>query len=325
MSCRRIKRARRRVDRARAGQGDRGGVSRPSRQVVVPYNAGGGTDLSARLMAQYAEKYLGGTTVVRNQPGGGGAIGTSAVAHAKPDGNTLGMGAQGPLAMLPHYGGIDYTVGDFDDLALMGRNLMVLAVNKDVPFKDAKAFLAYAKEHPGEVTIGNSGAGGAVHIAMEGFATAAGLKVKSMPFGGSSAAITASIGAHINAVLAHPSELKSHTAAGNMVPILVLSETRVREFPDVPTAKELGIDFSWAAWKGVIAPKGLPADVRAKLADVLDKVFHDPEFLKKMADLGEEVDCLPGPAFEALARHDSAVAEKVIRALGMYQMNVKKQ
>jgi tripartite-type tricarboxylate transporter receptor subunit TctC len=142
-------------------------------QIVVPYNAGGGTDLTARLIAQTMEKHLGGTVIVRNQPGGGGAIGTSAIVHAKPDGYTIGTGSQGPLVMLPHYGGIDYSIEDADFLALIGRNLMVVAVNKDAPFQDGKSFLNYAKSRPGELTVGNSGAGGANQIAMEGFAMAA--------------------------------------------------------------------------------------------------------------------------------------------------------
>ena len=97
----------------------------------MPYNAGGGTDLAARVLAQSLEKYLGGTVIVRNQPGGGGSIGTSATLHAKPDGYTIGTGSQGPLVMLPNYGGIDYGIQDVDFLALMGRNLMVIAANKD--------------------------------------------------------------------------------------------------------------------------------------------------------------------------------------------------
>lgn len=293
-------------------------------QIVVPYNAGGGTDLSARLMAQSLEKYLGGTVVVRNQPGGGGAIGTSAVIHSRPDGYSLGMGAQGPLAMLPHYGGIDYGVDDADYLALMGRNLMLVGVGKDAPFQDAKSFLEYAKAHPGELTVGNSGAGGANHIAMEGLASAAGVSVKSMPFGGASAAVTACVGGHINAVVASPAELLSQSKAGNLKVIMVMEDERIGEFPDAPTAKEAGVDFAWSSWKGVIAPKGLPADIRAKLTDALDKVFHDQAFLDKMKGLGEYVDYRPGDKYEALAKHDSAVAEKVIRSLGMYEMNVKK-
>lgn len=293
-------------------------------QIVVPYSAGGGTDLSARLLAQALEKQLGGSVIVRNQPGGGGSIGTSAIVHAKPDGYTLGTGSQGPLAMLPHYGGIDYTVNDVDYLALMGRNLMVVGVSKDAPFQDGKSFLAYAKAHPGELTVGNSGAGGANQIAMEGFALAANIKVKDMPFGGAIAAITACLGGHIQAVVASPAELLSHVRAGNMKAVLVMEDQRIEEYPDTMTPKELGVDFTWSSWKGVIAPKGLPADVRAKLLPALDKAMHDETYLAKMKELGEYIDYRPSAGYEALAKSDSVTAEKVIRSLDMYQINAKK-
>ena len=293
-------------------------------QIVVPYAAGGGTDLSARVMAEFIEPYLGGTMVVRNMPGGGGSIGTSAVLHAAPDGYTVGFGAQGPLAMLPHYGGIDYAVKDVEFLALMGRNLMLVGVNKNVPFQDAKSFLAYAKANPGKLSVGNSGAGGASHIAMEGLAMAAGVQVKSMPYGGSATAITACVGGHIDAVVAHPSELMTQAKAGNIKVIMVMEEERIKQFPDAPTAKEAGVDFTWSAWKGIIAPKGLPAPVKAKLEGALDKVFQDAKFLKKMDDLGEYIEFRTNAQYKALAERDSTVAEKVIRSLGMYGMNVKK-
>ncbi|WP_337996796.1 tripartite tricarboxylate transporter substrate binding protein [Oleispirillum naphthae] len=292
-------------------------------QIIVPYNAGGGTDLTARLIAQTLEKYLGGTVLVRNQPGGGGGIGTSAALHARPDGYTLGTGSQGPLAMLPHYGGIDYTIQDVDFLALIGRNLMVVAVNKNAPIKDGKAFLAYAEAHPGRLTVGNSGAGGANQIAMEGFAMAAGVQVKSLPFGGSIAAITACIGGHIQAVVAHPAELIDHVKAGNLRVVMVFEDERIPAFPDAETAKELGVDFTWAAWKGLIAPKGLPAAVRAKLVAALDKTFHDKAFLAKMTGMGEDVDYRRSAEFKRLAERDAVVAGNVIRAIGLYGMNGK--
>jgi len=294
-------------------------------QIIVPYNAGGGTDLTARLLAQTMEKYLGGTVIVRNQPGGGGSIGTSATLHAKPDGYTLGTGSQGPLVMLPNYGGIDYATADADYLALIGRNLMVVAVNKNAPFQDGKAFLAYAKAHPGELSVGNSGAGGANQIAMEGLAMAAGVKVKSMPFGGSIAAVTACIGGHIQAVVAHPAELLNHIKAGNLKAVMVMEDARIPELPEAMTTKELGVDFTWAAWKGIIAPKGLPDPVRAKLVDALDKTFHDKTFLAKMKDMGENVDYRPSAGYKALAMKDAGVAEKVIRSIGLYGMNAKKK
>ncbi len=293
-------------------------------QVVVPYSAGGGTDLSTRVLAQSIRKYLGKPLVVVNQPGGSGALGTGAVSHAAPDGYTLGIGAQGPLAMLPHYGGIDYDKEKFEYLALMGRNLMLIAVNKKAPFQDAKSMIAYAKANPGKITVGMSGAGGASRIATEGFALAAGIKVKSMPFNGSAPAITACVGGHINAVTAHPAELINQAKAGNIKVILVMEPERVKQFPDAPTSKEVGVDFEWSAWKGIIGPKGLPEEVKTTLLAALEKTFNDPDFLKKMENLGESVDYRPAQQYQELVEKDSQKAEKVIRSLNMFGMNNKK-
>jgi tripartite-type tricarboxylate transporter receptor subunit TctC len=112
--------------------------------------------------------------------------------------------------------------------------------------------------------------------------------------------------------------------AGNLKVILVMEEERIKQFPDAPTTKEAGVDFTWSAWKGIIAPKGLPAPVKVKLEGALDKVFQDAKFLKKMDDLGEYIEYRTNAQYKALAERDAAVAEKVIRSLGMYGMNVKK-
>ena len=221
-------------------------------------------------------------------------------------------------------GGIDYTVDDADYLALMGRNYMVLGVNKDAPFQTAEEFIAYAKANEGKVTIGNSGAGGANHIATEGLAMTGGFKIKAMPFQGASAAITACVGNHIDAVMAHPAEVIPHVKSGNLKAIMVLENDRIADFPDVPTAKEAGIDFTWAAWKGVIAPKNMPNNVKTIISEALDKVFKDEEFLERMKALGETVDYIPGEKFKELAVEDSKKAEEIIRSLGLYGMNAKK-
>ncbi|MGE6607530.1 Bug family tripartite tricarboxylate transporter substrate binding protein [Halomonas sp. NPDC076908] len=290
-------------------------------QVIVPYSAGGGTDLSARIMADTMEEYLGNSLVVRNQHGGGGSIGTSAAIHARPDGYTLGMGAQGPLAMLPHYGGVDYSLGDVEFLALMGRNLIVVAGCQGAPFEDVEGFIDYAREHPGEVRVGNSGAGGANHIAIAGFGNAAGLEFNNMPFAGASAAVTTCVGGHIDAVVASPAEVMPQIEAGSLKALLVMEEERIDALPDTPVPEELGIDFTWSAWKGVIAPVGMPDDVKETLSEALRNTFQDEKFLARMEEMGEFVDYRSGEDYRELAERDSAVAEEIIRQLGMYGVN----
>ncbi|WP_321340212.1 tripartite tricarboxylate transporter substrate binding protein [Breoghania sp.] len=289
-------------------------------QVVVPYSAGGSTDLGMRVVADTLErKFDGIRVVVRNQPGGGGGIGSSAVAHARPDGYTLGAGAQGPIAILPHVGGADYTVGDFEFVGLFARSLQVMVACKDAPFSDYDSFVEYAKTKAPQ--IGNSGAGGANHVSAEAFGKAAGIKIASIPFGGSSEARTACIGGHIDAMVASPAEAKAASAAGQMTPLFVMEDKRIDLFPDTPTAVEKGVDFTWSSYKGLIAPKGIPEKDLTWLRDAVKTVAQDPDFIKTMTEMGEFVTYEDGPTFEARVKKDSKMAEEVLSDLGLLGMN----
>lgn len=289
-------------------------------QVIVPYSAGGSTDLGMRVVADMLEtKFDGIQVVVRNQPGGGGAIGTSANIHARPDGYTLGAGAQGPIAIKPHVGGTDYTADDIEYIGLFARSLQVMVACNDAPFSDYDSFVSYAAENAPQV--GNSGAGGANHISAEAFAKAAGIKIESIPFGGSSEARTACIGGHINAMVASPAEAKAAAAAGQMTPLFVMENERIDIFPDTPTAVEKGIDFTWSSYKGLVASKGIPADELAWLRDAVKQVAQDPEFIARMTEMGEFVTYEDGPTFEARVKGDSEMARSVLEELGLLGMN----
>ncbi|SHN06722.1 Bug family tripartite tricarboxylate transporter substrate binding protein [Roseibium suaedae] len=289
-------------------------------QIIVPYSAGGSTDLGIRVVADALEsKFDGLRTVVRNQPGGGGGIGTSAAVHARPDGYTLGAGAQGPIAILPHVGGADYTVDDFEFVGLFSRSLQLLVACKDAPFNDYDSFMAYAQTKAPQ--IGNSGAGGANHVSAEAFAKAAGIKIESIPFGGSSEARTACIGGHIDAMVASPAEAKTAADAGQMTPLFVMEDKRIDLFPDTPTAVEKGVDFTWSSYKGLFAPKGIPAADLDWLRNAVKEVASDPAFIAKMTEMGEFVTYEDGPAFEARVKKDSAMSKAVLEDLGLLGMN----
>lgn len=291
-------------------------------QVIVPYSAGGSTDLSMRVFADSFKRNVPGTTmVIRNQDGGGGSIGTSAALHARPDGYTLGAGAQGPLSLLPNLGGTDYKLDDVAYIGMMSRSLQLLVACKGAPFKDFDGFIAYAKKSAPQV--GNSGAGGANHVSAEAFAKEAKIKIKSVPYNGSSEARTACIGGHIDAMVASPAEALSQSKAGNMTPLFIMEEKRIDLFPDTPTAVEKGIDFTWSSWKGIIAPKGIPEANLKMLREGFAKAYADKEFQKKMKDSGEFLEYADAAALEKRVRKDSTMAEAVLKDLGMYGMNKK--
>lgn len=291
-------------------------------EIIVPYAAGGGTDLSVRVLADTMQKHLPGSTiVVRNETGGGGAIGTGKTLAAAADGYTVGVGAQGPIALLPHYGATTYTIDNVDFLGLMGRNPELVLACKDAPFDSFETFLEYAKANPGGALIGNTGAGGANHLATEAFARKAGITIEHVPFGGASEALTACAGGHINAVTVTPAEARAHIESGAAKPLFIMESERIAEMPDVPTAVEKGVDFTWSAWKGIIAPKGIPEDVRTQIVGAIKAAVEDPAYVAKMKEMGEFVDYRDPESYSQLAHDDSARAETLIRDLGMYGMN----
>lgn len=289
-------------------------------QVVVPYSAGGSTDLSMRLLADSFKRNVpGATMVIRNQPGGGGSIGASAALHSRPDGYTIGAGAQGPLSLLPHLGGTDYSLDDVEFIGMMSRSLQLLVACKGAPFSDFDSFMSYASTK--EPQVGNSGAGGANHISAEAFAKAAGIKIKAVPYQGSSNARTACVGGHIDAMVASPAEALTQSKAGNMTPIFIMEDKRIDLFPNTPTAVEKGIDFTWSSWKGLIAPKGISPEILTTLRADFAKAVGDNDFQKKMTDMGEFIEYADADALARMVKKDSATAETVLRDLGMYGMN----
>ncbi|MHA6344272.1 tripartite tricarboxylate transporter substrate binding protein [Roseivivax sp. CAU 1761] len=288
-------------------------------QVVVPYSAGGSTDLSLRVVADTFERLFDGQVVVRNQPGGGGAIGSSAAINARPDGYTLGAGAQGPLVIKPLIGGTDYQLEDVEFIGLFARSLQVMVACADAPFSDYEGFVEAGKS--GKPQIGNSGAGGANQISAEAFAAAAGMEIESVPFNGSSEARTACIGGHIDAMVASPAEALAAAEAGQMTPLFVMEDERIDLFPDTPTAVEKGVDFTWSSWKGLIGPKGMDEATLAWLRDAVEQVANDEEFRTTLTDMGEFVTFEDGEAFAARAARDAEMTRAVLEDLDMLGLN----
>ena len=253
-------------------------------QVIVPYSAGGSTDLSLRVFADIFEKNFDGSQmVIRNQPGGGGAIGTSAAAHGRPDGYTIGAAAQGPIAIKPHIGGTDYEVDSFNYVGLFARSLQVMVACKDAPFTDYDSFIEYAKSNKPQV--GNSGAGGANQVSAEAFAETAGIKIESIPFEGSSKARTACIGGHIDAMVASPAEAKAAAKAGQMVPLFVMEDEAHRPVPGYPDCGRKRVSTSpGPRGKVLIAPKNVHAGSRTGTGFATQStkaVATDPAFVQE--------------------------------------------
>jgi tripartite-type tricarboxylate transporter receptor subunit TctC len=188
-------------------------------------------------------------------------------------------------------------------------------VRSDAPWKSLKEFLDYAKKNPDMITVGNSGAGGGVHLIALAFEKTAGVKFNHIPFSGGGPSVTALLGGHINAVTVSPPEGIEHVKAGKLKIIALFAEKRFELFPDVPTVKEQGVDFVMGQWRGLAAPKGTPPDAIKKLHDAFKQGMDDPVFKKNAKDMVVNLSYLGPEAFGKLMARDDEFYGKLVREI----------
>jgi len=253
-------------------------------QIIIPWAPGGATDLVFRALAASTSKHLGKAVVVVNKAGGGGAVGYTEAMQARPDGHTL-VTAVTPLTILPHQTTTAFTYQSFEPIINVVQDPAMFQVRADSPWKTLPEFLEYARKNPGMITVGNSGAGGGVHLIALAFEKAAGAKFNHIPFAGGGPSITALLGGHVHAVSCSPPEGIPHVKAGKLRIIALFSEKRFDAFPAVPVVREQGVDFAMGQWRGLAAPKGTPPDVIAKLNEAFRKGMEDPVLVKSATDM----------------------------------------
>ena len=284
--------------------------------VICPWTAGGGTDVLLRALSKEAEKYLGQTINVVNQTGGAGAIGHNAIRAARPDGYTIGM-ITFELNSLPPQGLVPFTWKDFDPLMRINTDPAALTVRKDAPYNTVRGFVDYAKAHPDEITIGNSAPGSVWNIAAGLVAEKAGIKVKHVPFDGAQPAVTALVGGHIKAVAVSVAEVRGQVQAGNLKILGVMSSERDKIFPDVPTFKEQGVDVEFYTWRGLALPKGVPANIKAKISDAYKKAFDSKEFQEFAAKASLNLAYLNAADFTKFLSQNYTDVDAVMKSLGL--------
>ena len=284
--------------------------------VICPWTAGGGTDVLLRALSKEAEKYLGQTINVVNQTGGAGAIGHNAIRAARPDGYTIGM-ITFELNSLPPQGLVPFTWKDFDPLMRINTDPAALTVRKDAPYNTVRGFVDYAKAHPDEITIGNSAPGSVWNIAAGLVAEKTGIKVKHVPFDGAQPAVTALVGGHIKAVAVSVAEVRGQVQAGNLKILGVMSSERDKIFPDVPTFKEQGVDVEFYTWRGLALPKGVPANIKAKISDAYKKAFDSKEFQEFAAKASLNLAYLNAADFTKFLSQNYTDVDAVMKSLGL--------
>jgi tripartite-type tricarboxylate transporter receptor subunit TctC len=269
-------------------------------KMVVAYGAGGGTDIIARLMAQYMAKYLGNnaSVVVVNRPGAGGAIGFAELAKAPADGYTIGFVNTPNVLTIPIERKSAYHWQDFDLLGNIVDDPGNFSVHADSPYKTLKELVAYAKANPGAVTYGTTGIGSDDHISALMLERAAGIKMTHVPFKGAAEVHTGVVGKQITVAAMNIGEALQYAKGGSPIRQLgQMSAARTTLAPAVPTFKEQGYDIVMASLRGIAAPKGLPPAVRDQLVAAVQKAAADPEFQAKAAGFFAPLRYLPPPAY----------------------------
>ena len=286
--------------------------------LVVPYPAGGGADIIARMLAESMKTTLGQPVTVTNRPGGQGTIGTAEVIRMPADGYNIVLSAAATLTVQPHRQDLPYETPDDYDPIIKAANLpMVLAVLSTSPHKTAKATLDFVKANPGKIRIGTPGNGSVGHLIVASINTKAGTKLGHVPYASGAESIPSMLGGHIEAVVAHPSELLPHVKAKTVTVLAVFEEKRNSNFPDAPTFKELGYDITMGVYYPIVGPKNLPADIKAKIFKAAKDAMESPSFSSQAKEKGYNLD-IKEPE---LLRKDLWVAYKenglLVKELGM--------
>src|SRR6478735_12210834 len=250
--------------------------------MVCPWGAGGGTDATARIVAQLLEKDLGQPVNVVNRTGGSGVVGHSAIATAAPDGYNIGM-LTVEIAMMHHQGLTELTPASYVPLGLMNEDPPGVQVSASGPYKDIKGLAdAIKAAAPGKLKASGTGQGGIWHLALIGWLVSMGLKpdhVAWVPSNGAAPAMQDLAAGGLDIVTCSVPEARAMIDAGKAKSLAIMATERNPQFKDVPTLNEtLGINYSVGAWRGIGAPKGLPADIQGKLAAALKKAFDSKEY-----------------------------------------------
>jgi tripartite-type tricarboxylate transporter receptor subunit TctC len=275
----------------------------PTRPItlVVPFTAGGTSDVIARLAAEQMGRALRQSIVNENTAGAGGTTALTRVARATPDGYTLVIGNSGTnAASYIIYPDVKYTPDDFKPIGLIAKTLPVIAVKKEFPAKTLAAFIDYAKQNPGKVNLGHAGVGSSNYLICRAFTQAAGIDATLVSYRGAAPALNDLMAGTIDGVCDSAVSVAGAIQGGQAIGLVISSPTRLGSLPDVPTAAEAGLaEFQQQGWNGLFAPKATPEPILAKLNAALRTAVASETFQKRMDELGS----LPASGEELAPEH----------------------
>lgn len=286
-------------------------------KLVVPFAAGGGTDIIARAISDKLGARLGQSIVVINTPGAGGTIGGASVARAEPDGYTLLLWHVGMISSAFTNKPLSYDpLKDFTPLAQVATAANLIAVNPQVPARSLKELVELARAKPGTLNFGSSGVGGADHLAGELLSQVAQLRVTHVPYKGGGPAAVAAVSGEVQYVTGSASQTMALVKAGKLRPLAVMHKARIASLPDVPSAPEAGFpNLDYNTWFGLWGPAKLPADVVAKLSAALKEVLAREDVRAQLDKGGVEPAYSTPQEFEAMFRADHARWNRILTDL----------
>ncbi len=294
----------------------------PSKPItmIVPFPPGGVADITGRPLAAMMERTLKQPVVVVNRTGAGGALGMSQVAKSAPDGYTILMGLSS-ISIFPVSDRINdkqpsYEMKDFAPIALISSDPTVLVVRADSPYKTLKDFVDAAKANPGKINYSSSGVYGTLHVSMEIFANAAGIKLFHVPYGGGGPAVTALLGGQVEALASGPAAAIGQIKGGKMRALAAWSDKRLALMPDLPTFKELGYDAEFYIWAGVFAPAATPQPILTRLREAVRAAVNDPDFKAAMDKVATPISYLDAPEFQKFWDNDAKRLAVALEKIG---------
>ncbi len=260
--------------------------------MIVPFPAGGPSDIVARIAGESMSRHLGQNIVIENVGGAGGTIGATRAAEAKPDGYTVFAASMGTIIAAPtFYPNLKYDSNkDFEPIGMSANAPAAVSIKKDIPVKNLKEFVAWAKQNGAQVKQAHGGVGGTSHMACVLFNKVVGIKPTQVAYRGMGPGMNDLMGGHIDIACEQAVVMVAAISGEKVNGIVVAGPKRLAAIPNVPTAQEAGVpDFQLNIWSGIYAPKGTPKEIVAKLADALDKALDEPATAERLGKLGGTV------------------------------------
>jgi tripartite-type tricarboxylate transporter receptor subunit TctC len=284
-------------------------------RLIIPFAPGGTTDIVGRVVSEPLTKALGQTVIVDNRAGGGGIVGAQELARAAPDGYTLGIATVSTTATNPAINPkTPYNpITDFTPIINLAATPNVIAVHPGFPAKDYKTFLEVLKANPGKYSYSSSGTGGIGHMLMELYKSMTGTFVTHIPYRGAGPALTDTVGGQVNMIFDNLPSAFPFIKEGKLVPIVVCAPQRLKELPNVPTFKEVGLEpVNRLAYYGIEGPKGLSREVVSKIHEAALKALQEPNVRKRIEETGSIIIGNTPEQFAEQIKNEFAVYKKVV-------------